>query len=93
MFKIAKDGAVIATVDRLQFVRRQSNGIIINCAEADAQGICVNDVFYHLPYLPTLPGAEDVTYDEFSGADTIAELDGTVIELAYQNILLELGVN
>lgn len=93
MYEVTKDGAVIATVDRLQFVRQQPNGVVINCPEQAAQGICVEDVFYHLPWLPTLPGAEDVTYEEFSGADTIAELDESVIELEYQNILLELGVN
>ena len=87
MYEVTKDGAVIATVDRLQFVRRQPNGVVINCAEADAQGICVNDVFYHLPYLPTLPGAEDVTYEEFSGMDTIAELDTALLEAEYQTII------
>ncbi len=93
MYRIIKDGSALATVDRLQFVRSQPNGVVINCPEKEAQGICVEDVFYHLPWLPTLPGAEDVTYEEFSGAATIAELDEAVIELEYQNILLELGVN
>ena len=81
MYQIAKDGAVIATVDRLQFVRQQPNGIVINCPEADAQGICVDDVFYHLPWLPTLPGAEDVTIEEFNGAAVIAESEAAVDEL------------
>ena len=93
MYRIIKDGNALATVDKLQFVRRQRNGIAINCQEREAQGICVEDVFYHLPWLPTLTNAEDVTYEEFSGVDTIAELDEAVIELEYQNILLELGVN
>ena len=87
MYEVTKDGSVIATVDRLQFVRQQPNGVVINCAEADAQGICVNDVFYHLPYLPTLPGAEAVTYEEFSGTDTIAELDTALLEAEYQKII------
>ena len=93
MYRIIKDGTTLTTVDKLQFVRGQRNGVVINCKDAEAQGICVEDVFYHLPWLPALPGAEDVTYEEFSGADTIAELDEAVIELEYQNILLELGVN
>ncbi len=93
MFHVMQNGAMIATVDRLQFIRRQTNGIVINCPEAEAQGICVNDTFYHLPWLPTLPGAQDASYEEFSGAETIAELDEAVIELEYQNIILELGVN
>lgn len=92
MFRVIQNGAVIATVDRLQFVRMQKNGVVINCPESEAQGICVNDTFYHLPWLPALSGAQDVTYEEFSGADAIAELDEAVIDLAYQNIMLEMGV-
>ena len=93
MYRIIKDGNTLATVDKLQFVKSQRNGVVINCHEREAQGICVEDVFYHLPWLPTLHWAEDVTYEEFSGADTIAELDEAVIELEYQNILLKPGVN
>jgi hypothetical protein len=81
MYEVTKDGEVIATVDRLHYVRQQPNGIVINCPEADAQGICVNDVFYHLPWLPRLNGAEDVTINEFSGAAVIAETEAAVDEL------------
>ena len=81
MYEVTKDGQVIATVDRLQFVRQQPNGVVINCAEADAQGICVNDVFYHLPWMPTLPGALDVTINEFNGAHMIAQSEAAVDEL------------
>lgn len=80
MYEVTKDGAVIATVDRLQFVRRQSNGIIINCPEAESQGICVNDEFYHLPWLPVLPGAEDVTIEEFDGAAALAAIQEALNE-------------
>lgn len=93
MYRIVKEGSTLATVDKLQYVKSQRNGVVINCSQREAQGICVEDVFYHLPWLPALPRAEEVTYEEFSGADTIAELDEAVIELEYQNILLELGVN
>ena len=80
-------------MDRLQFVRRQRNGVVINCPEKEAQGICVGDAFYHLPWLPTLLGAEDATVEEFSGTETIGELDRAIIDLEYRNILLEMGVN
>ena len=73
MYNIIKNGEVIATVDNLQYVRRQRNGVFINCAQRDAQGICVNDIFYHLPWLPALSGCDDVTYEEFSGVDAMAE--------------------
>ena len=94
MFNIIKDGETIATVDQLQFFTRQRNGVPINCPESEANGVVVNDTFYHLPYLPQSGGGEaDVTYEAFSGADAIAELDEAVIGLEYQNILLELGVS
>lgn len=92
MYRITQNGQTIATVDRLQFVRRQRNGVVINCPEAEAHGICVNDAFYHLQWMPVLNGAVDVMVEEFSGVDTIAELDEAVIDLEYQNVLLELGV-
>lgn len=81
MYHIIKGADVIATVDRLQFVRRQANGVVINCPESEAQGICVNDVFYHLPWQPALSGAEDVTIEEFSGVAVIAESEAAVDEL------------
>ncbi|MEG1882965.1 MAG: hypothetical protein RR224_04500, partial [Clostridia bacterium] len=63
------------------------------CAEADAQGIVVNDGFYHLPWLPAFPGCVDITLTAFDGSATIAQLDAAVIELEYQNVLLEMGVS
>lgn len=74
MFNITKGDTLIATVDRLSFVRRQDNGVIVNCAEADAQGIVYGDTFYHLPYLPALLGAEDVTVEEFNGAQLLTDI-------------------
>lgn len=74
MYEIRKDGGVIATLDRLQYVKQQRDGTIINCSERDAQGICVNDVFYHLPWLPPLAGTVDVEVKEFSGVAALAEI-------------------
>lgn len=81
MYNIIKGADVIATVDRLQHVRMQPNGVVINCPESEAQGICVNDEFYHLPWLPTLPGAEDVMIEEFSGAAALADHEAAVDDL------------
>lgn len=74
MFEVAKGGTVIARVDRLQYVKQQRDGTVINCAEREAQGVCVNDTFYHLPWAPALPGTEDVEISEFSGADALAAI-------------------
>lgn len=88
MYHIKQNGMTVATVDRLQFWRMQRNGIRINCSESEANGIIVNDTFYHLPWLPQSGGGEaDVTYEEFSGTDTIAELDSALLDAAYENII------
>ena len=92
MFTIRKDGRVVATMDHLQFVRRQANGLMVNCPEGDAQGICVGNDFYHLPWMPLLTGAREATVEAFDGEAAIAQLDEAVIDLTYQNTLLELEV-
>ena len=75
MFEIAKGGTVIARVDRLQYVKQQRDGTVINCDEREAQGICCNDVFYHLPWAAPMAGTEDVQVTEFSGADALAAIE------------------
>jgi hypothetical protein len=75
MFEIAKGGAVIARVDRLQYVKQQRDGTVINCDEREAQGICVNDTFYHLPWGAPMAGTEDVQINEFNGADALAAIE------------------
>lgn len=93
MHQIIKDDQVISIEDKLQYVRKQPrNGIIINCPENVAQGVVVNDIIYHLEGRPELPGHETVSAQEFSGAGLIAELDNTVLDFAYRNILLENGL-
>ena len=81
MFEVAKGGVVIARVDRLQYVKQQRDGTVINCAEKEAQCVCVNDVFYHLPWAAPMAGTEDVEINEFSGAAVIAETEAAVDEL------------
>ena len=74
MFNITQNGELIATVDKLAFVKRQDNGVIVNCSEAEAHGIVYGEAFYHLPYLPLFPGAEDATVEEFSGAQLLNDI-------------------
>lgn len=75
MFEITNGGAVIARVDRLQYVKQQRDGTVINCDEREAQGICVNDTFYHLPWAAPMAGTEDVQISEFNGADALAAIE------------------
>lgn len=88
MYHIIENGAIVATVDRLQFWKRQDNGVRINCPEGECHGVYVGDTFYHLPWRPQSGGGEpDATYEEFSGVDTIAELDTALLDAEYQNLL------
>jgi len=81
MFEVTKGGAVIARVDKLQYIKQQRDGTVINCNEREARGICVNDTFYHLPWAAPMAGTEDVTIEEFNGAAVIAESEAAVDEL------------
>lgn len=78
MFNITKDNVLIATVDKLSFVKRQDNGIIVNCPESDAHGIVLGDAYYHLPWLPLFPGSVDVTVEEFNGAAMLSEIQEAI---------------
>lgn len=84
MYKIMTlDGAKIVTVDKIQHVKVQQNGIIITCEPKLAQGILAGDAIYHLEGLPPLEGYETVTYEESDGVADLA---------AYQEALAEMGV-
>ena len=84
MYRVLQNGVLIATVDELRYMRAQRNGVVINCGEREAQGIVVGDVYYHLPWLPALPGAQEATVESFDGAAEIAALDGALLDMSYQ---------
>lgn len=90
MYRIIRNNIVVCIVDKLDFWKRQNNGMCVNCQEREANGIYVGDTLYHLPWMPPSGGNElDVTYEEFSGIELIAELDEEVINLNHQIIMLE----
>lgn len=75
MYRVILQGAQIALEDKLAFVRKQENGFIVCCREEDAQGIVVGDsTVYHLYGKPSLPGADTVHVEEFSGRSRIASI-------------------
>lgn len=76
MYNIIKDGAVISTEDNAVYVRLQENGVYIICPESEAQGIVVNGSDIYALSGGGLPGAEEVTVEEFSGAAELAEARG-----------------
>lgn len=75
MYRVILHGAQIALEDKLAFVRKQGNGFLVRCSEEDAQGIVVDDnTVYHLYGKPSLPGADTVHVEEFSGRSHIASI-------------------
>lgn len=57
MYKIIKDGAVMAYVEQPHYIRLHENGCYVKAAEEDAQGIAIQSIPYHLLGKEELPGA------------------------------------
>lgn len=85
MYRITKDGREIAVQDRPLFIRKNpKNGLIVGCAEEQAQGVAAGEGIYHLEGKPALPGAATVRLEAFDGAAALTE---TKAEM--ENILTE----
>ncbi len=88
MYRIIKDGAVMAYVEQPNYIRLHTNGCYVDVAEEDAQGVAIQSVPYHLLGREELPGAVDtVTISEVDSGtvlvnqqDSINELIQTVLE-------------
>ena len=48
MYEIIKDGMTIASLDRLRYIKKASNGCFVFASEDTAQGIVVNGTPYNL---------------------------------------------
>lgn len=82
MYRVILQGAQIALEDKLAFVRKQGNGFLVRCSEEDAQGIVVDDnTVYHLYGKPSLPGADTVYVEEFSGRSRLAAIAADLNEV------------
>ena len=86
MYRVILQGAQIALEDKLAFVRKQGNGFLVRCSEEDAQGIVVDDsTVYHLYGKPSLPGADTVHVEEFSGRSRLAAIAAEGAALAAES--------
>lgn len=82
MYRVILHGAQIALEDKLAFVRKQANGFVVRCSEEEAQGIVVDDsTVYHLYGKPSLPGADTVHVEEFSGRNRLAAIAADLNEV------------
>ena len=86
LYRVILQGAQIALEDKLAFVRKQGNGFLVRCSEEDAQGIVVDDsTVYHLYGKPSLPGADTVHVEEFSGRSRLAAIAAEGAALAAES--------
>ena len=100
MYKIIKDGALVAQTEAPNYVRRQENGHFGLCEERDAQGIVHNGTVYHLHGREALEGQETVVLGEFdAGAEmentrtAVEDADAMNVDQEYRLTLLELGIS
>lgn len=71
MYKIIKDGVLLAMTEAPNYIKRQENGCNVLCDATEAQGIAYGGKAYHIMGRPELPEAEAIRLEE---TDTGAEL-------------------
>jgi len=64
MLSIIKDGNVLATVNTPTYVKLHENGSYVLCPEAEAEGVVVDGVVFHIIGRPAMEGTEDVFLEE-----------------------------
>lgn len=60
MYKIVKDGKVLAYTDNVRYIKKHANGCYVPCEPAEAQGIALNSVPYNLPGHTEIDGEEAI---------------------------------
>jgi hypothetical protein len=73
VYSVIKDNVEIGITETPKYIRLQENGAYALCEERDAQGICYNDVVYHLHGKPEIPveGIESVAVEQFDAGARI----------------------
>lgn len=100
MYKIIKDGAMVAQTEAPNYVRLQKNGCFGLCEERDAQGIVHNGIVYHLHGREALEGKETVVLEKFDAGTemehtrtAVEDADAMNVDQEYRLTLLELGIS
>lgn len=75
MYKIIKDGTVLAMTEAPNYIKRQENGYFSLCGAEDAEGIAHGGVVFHLLGRPDIEGAAGTVMLEATDAGgTLAEI-------------------
>ena len=83
MFKVIKNDNTIELIDKIKYVCKQKNGVIIQCEKENAQGIISKDnsQIYSFKDTPLSNNYEVVNIEELNDLDYIIQQQ-TDIELA-----------
>lgn len=66
MYKIVKDTQTVTVVSNPVWVKMQDNGSFTLCDAAEAQGVVVEGVVYHISNTPEIAGHDTVIISEIS---------------------------
>ena len=100
MYKIIKDGAIVAMTEQLNFIKKEADGVFYACTESEAQGIAVNNTAYNLLGREEMAECETVIAVKVDGGACIlegennqTETDALIVDLEYRMALYEMGVS
>lgn len=82
MFRIAKNGETIVTVNSPTYVCLAENGCFVLCEAAAAQGVVIGGEVYHIEGKPALDGKESVAISEVSETQCAMEQQRAVSAVA-----------
>ena len=73
MYKIIKDGAVLALTESPNYIRLHPDGFYILCEQKEAQGVALNGTPYHLLGRAPMEGTETVVLAETDSGHILQE--------------------
>ena len=82
MYKIIKDGAVLALTESPNYIRLHPDGFYILCEQKEAQGVALNGTPYHLLGRASMEGMETVVLAETDSGHILQEQE-TVNSIAF----------
>ena len=74
MYRIMKNGAMIALGENLRYIRMQENGSYGFCDKEDAQGVAMDSKPFHVEGMDELYGADTVTIEDVDAGTIVMDL-------------------
>ncbi len=92
MFKIIKDGALLAMTEAPTYIRRHENGCFVLCTVELADGIAHMGTVYHLLGCPEIEGAETVMLEVTDAGAILVEASQVAEDVDAMNVDHELRI-